>query len=111
MLEYEIKAKELADSIISSEQYQNYRNMLEKVKQDEFLLVRLNDYRRRTFEVQCGGRNNAKPHMEQLYHEFQDVFDNPDAKKFLDAEMTLCRMIQQVTAAISDNLQLELDFL
>lgn len=111
MLEYETKARELAQSVTGSEQYREYRDAMYKVKNDEFLMVRINDYRRKYFEIQCVGQGNRKSEIDRLYNEFQDVLENGDAKRFLDAEMTLCRMLQKISTTVLSDLEMDMDFL
>lgn len=108
MFEIEIKSRELAGCIANSPEYIRYRECLEKIRQDDFLMVRINDYRRRNFEIHINGNTNVKQMAESLQREFMDVFENDEAKDFLDAEMALCRMLQKVNSAIMADIELDI---
>ena len=110
MYDIDSKARELAASLTNSKFYKNYRETYEKIKDDEFLMVRINDYRRRNFAIHSNG-DNVKQETEALFSDFRDVFENKDAKNFLDAELALCRVIQKVNATIMADIDMDLNFL
>lgn len=111
MYEIENKARELASCVANSEEYKNYKTTMEKVKNNDFLMVRINDYRRKNFAIHANGNTNMKQQMDELFSEFRDVFENEDAKRFLDAEMTFCRMLQRIDATVISNVEIDMDFL
>lgn len=110
MYDIDNKARELATSLTNSKYYKAYRESYEKIKTDEFLMVRINDYRRRNFGIHSNG-GNIKQQTDALFSDFRDVFENEDAKRFLDAELALCRVIQKVNTTIMADIDMDLDFL
>ena len=111
MYEIKAKARELSKSITGSKEYRSYIESYEKIKNDEFLMVRINSLRKKRFSAQYNGNMNMKQQMDELYNEFRDVYENEKAIRFLDSEMALCRMLQKVNRAVLTDLEMNLDFL
>ena len=111
MYEIKAKARDLSGSIVQSKEYRNYIESYEEVKKDEFLMVRINGLRKKRFATQYNENINKKHQMDELYNEFRDVYENDNARRFLDAEMTFCRMLQKINRAVMSDLEMNLDFL
>ena len=111
MYEIKAKARELSGSIVRSKEYRNYIESYEEVKKDEFLMVRINGLRKKRFAAQYNENTNVKQQMDEIYNEFRDVYESDKARRFLDSEMTLCRMLQKINRAVMSDLEMNLDFL
>ncbi|MBE5925808.1 MAG: YlbF family regulator [Lachnospiraceae bacterium] len=111
MYEIKARARDLSSSILRSKEYRSYIENYEEIKNDEFLMVRLNGLRKKRFGLQYNDGSNMKQHMDELYNEFRDVYENDKARRFLDSEMALCRMLQKVNRAVLTDLEMNLDFL
>ena len=44
---------------------------------------------------------------DRIRQEYADVFNNQDAKKFLDAEVAICRMVQDISIKIAEAIDFE----
>lgn len=80
--------------ILDSPEYGAYARARDKVKQYPELKARIDEFRRRNFEMQrC--EDAALERLEAFEREYGDFVDDPLVSEFLDAELTFCRMMQQ----------------
>lgn len=102
--------QELINCILESEEYQNFIRLRDKVRENEELRSQINDFRLHIFETQ-----NSKdlPDMyaeqERLCREYEEFRKNSLVNDFLQAELRVCRILQSITADITDALDLDLD--
>lgn len=111
MYEIMTKARDLSRSIVNSKEYRAYTDSYREIKNDEFLMVRVDSLRKRRFTIQYNDNTNKKQQMDELYNEFRDVYENEKAMRFLEAEMTFCRMVQKINRGVLVDLEMNLDFL
>ena len=80
--------------ILHSPEYWAYAKARDRVKQYPELKARIDEYRRKNFEVQrC--EEAALEKLEAFEREYGDFVDDPLVSEFLDAELAFCRMMQQ----------------
>lgn len=88
--------------------YTEYRAALETVKQNEELWRRIEEYRRRRTDYQNFSNNDDMyDKADRIRQEYADVFNNQDAKEFLDAEVAICRMVQDISIKIAEAIDFE----
>lgn len=84
-----------------SPEYREYELKLEKIKAQPELHARVNEFRKRNFEIQS---NEAPEHLmdrlEALEQEYADILGLSPVEGFLVAELAYCRMIQEVVGLI-----------
>ena len=94
------------DAIKATEEYQDYSNEKNKVKQFPELKAQLDEYRRRSYELQS--RDDAEfEKMEQLEKEYSVLRENQLVEDFLAAELAFCRLMQAVNLRVTDSLDFE----
>ena len=108
----DLKTAELSAAILDSEEYKEFLYYLDEIKKQPELYDRVCDYRRRNFELQNMDINDNM--FDEVMH-FQ--MENPGIRKdalvnnFLRAELSVCRMLQDITRSISESVELDTDFL
>ncbi|MDE6314811.1 MAG: YlbF family regulator [Lachnospiraceae bacterium] len=106
----EEKAKELAEIISNSAEYQNYLRVKQEVEHSETLCHKINDYRSRNFQLRATLEGeelyNAMENFEREYASFRK---DPLVNQFLAAELRMVRIIQQVEKIIVDTVDLDLN--
>ncbi len=108
----DVKTEELVQAVIESEEYKEYLECLAKIKEQPELYERACDYRRRNFELQNMDVNdNMFDEVMRFQMENAGVRKNALLNEFLKAELSVCRMLQDITRAISDKVELDTDFL
>lgn len=109
--EIQAKAKELAELILNSEEYQNYIKSKEVLKADKELYNKVNELRRRNYFLQVeGDENSIYDEMCKIQNEFAMIRQDNRVDKFLRDEVSLCRMIQQINKIVTKEIDFELDF-
>lgn len=104
--------KKITDDYINelkkTTEYLEYRSSLEEVKKNEELWRRVEEYRRRRTDFQNFSNNDDMyDKADRIRQEYADVFNNPVAKKFLDSEVAICRMVQDISVKIAEAIDFE----
>ena len=108
----DIKTEELVQAILASEEYREYLECFAKIKEQPELYERVGDYRKRNFELQNMDVNdNMFDEVMRFQMENSAIRKNALVNQFLKAELAVCRMLQDITRTISDNVELDIDFL
>ena len=90
-----------------SPEYQEYQVQLERIKQQPELYARVNEFRKRNFELQNSEYSeNLMERADELEREYAGLRENSLVEDFLEAELDFCRMMQDANALIAR----ELDF-
>ncbi|MBR4731499.1 MAG: YlbF family regulator [Lachnospiraceae bacterium] len=95
MNQVEEAAEALADALLNSDIYQEYKSKLDQVKQYPDLKRQIDEFRMRNYELQQSP-DYAFDKMEQFQREYQTFRDDPLVSDFLAAELAFCRMVQDV---------------
>ena len=99
---------EFANGIKETEIYKEYRKNLDIIKQDAALYEKVNEYRVRNFELQTiEPTDGLLDKIDRLEQEFEAIIDKPVVSDFLRAELSFCRMMQDVNNYISTVLDFE----
>lgn len=106
-----IKAEEFKQTLMNSEEYHKYDMYRRLLNETPELKHKVNIFREANMRMQLDGRAQNKDEVQRLSNEYQDVLNHNVVKEFLNAELILCKMIQQVNIMLVSDLELELDFL
>lgn len=101
-------SKELNALILESEEYQKYCLYKKELSQMPELKAMVQEYRKKNFEIE--GQDSLRRKTD-LSYECKNLLENPLVASYLNAELSLCKMLQNVTTNICKNIDLELDFL
>ncbi len=91
--------------------YLNYKTFLENQPE---LLSQVNEFRKKSFEIQAGhkyGYFNAYENLLRLNEEYEDLLSEPIVKSFLNAELEVSKMINEVLNTFASEIDMDLDFL
>lgn len=105
-------ATEMATAIEESEEYKNFLRCREEISKNPQLYQAVNELRKHNFALQ-----NSSEDMD-MYEEVVKIFDkyayirtNVIANRFLRAELSVCRMIQDIHRTMLENIDIGLEFL
>ncbi len=105
--------KQLDDFIVdlkNTQVYRDYEEQLQKLSEQPELKQRVDDFRRRNYEIQTRAyEEHIFDEVERFQRESEHLRDIPIVHDFLAAELALCRMIQKVTAAIVEAVSEDFD--
>lgn len=98
----------LIQAILESEEYRRFSEVRDRVKQQPELRSAINAFRLDVFETQ----NASEPmdmyaEQERLLRDYEEFRKNTLVNDFLQTELSVCRIIQKVTAEIADALDLD----
>ena len=106
------EAKQLNQVIKNSEEYNRYQGAREKVMLDQDLYGKMNEFRRRNYELQSYDDGvNRYQEIHNLSLEFESVLRNPAVNEFLVAEQVLTRKMAMVYETIADGLELDYSYM
>ena len=94
------------DAIKATEEYRDYSQEKNKVKQFPELKAQLDEFRRRNYELQSSDDAELEK-IEQLEKDYSDLRENPLVEDFLAAELAFCRLMQEVNLQVTDSLDFE----
>ena len=103
--------QDLIQAIQNSEPYSSYHRLYGEVEKNPALLKRVNEYRKRRFELQVSNAQDYTNMQEELLKEFKDVHSNELALEFLIAERHFSNMMKQVNHTILDSVNMDIGFL
>lgn len=90
-----------------SEVYREYLSALEEVKKVPGLKLRVDDLRKRNYNLQQSDDMDLTEYEELRQEMVNFRAKEPVADAFLDAELALCRLIQRLTFSITESLNFE----
>ncbi len=105
------KAEELKKAILESDEYQKYLSYKKELEKDEELYRKVNDFRGKNFDMQITGRSGNTELVSMFIKEYMDVLADAKVNAFMNAELILCRKINQVQDILMENIELEIDFI
>ncbi len=104
-------SRQLNECLKASEEYQKYCLYRTELDQYPELFEKVQEFRRRNFEMQLQagmGNNEAYP---KLAEEYKHILENPLVSSYLNAELTFCKLSQRAIQAVCMDIDLQLDFL
>ncbi len=108
----EEKSRELAQLILESEEYNNYIEAKNRLVQNVEISERVSRFRKLNFELQNG--ENTEQMMERLMklsQEYQQELEEPVVIEYLNAELRLCKMMQNVNEMLVEKIEMDMGFL
>ena len=110
MLEIQKQLDEFIVELKRTKVYHDYQEQLRRLSADPQLKQRVDDFRRRNYEIQTQAQQqNMFDEMERFQRESEHLRDIPIVHDFLSAELALCRMIQKVTTTIVEAVSEDFD--
>lgn len=107
MVDITALAGSVVEEIKATDEYKEFQRLLLKVKEDPALYNRLNELRRRNFNIQMSDSDDALDMMDALTNEFEDVINMELATEFLEAEAAFCGLMQEFYSTVTDGLEFD----
>lgn len=114
MLDIDKCTQKLKEAILKSDEYKEYLHCLEALKREPQLYDKVNYIRRRTFYVNNNsdlGEEQYANEVMQYSAEYDELKANEIARAFLDAELVVCRIIQDINYRLVEELDLDISFM
>lgn len=101
----------LVEAIHGSNEYAQYQMLQNTISKDANVYNRLNEFRRRNFELQVNGTENSIDESANLRREYADVLNRGEVKDFLSAEQRYVKMLRKMYRKIETELHVNINFL
>ena len=98
-------ANRLASEIKESEEYVNYKMAKQALNLNSILKEKIDNFDRFSYEIQFSMMltgNNDEENNNLLQNEYAELVENPDAKKFFEAETKFNILIADVNKIIGE---------
>ncbi|MCI8282310.1 MAG: YlbF family regulator [Lachnospiraceae bacterium] len=103
--------EKLIDAILTSEAYQQYLSIREKVKQSPGMEQAIHEFRRRNFQMRKDGENlDLYEEIDRLGEEFAKLRSEPLVNEYLAAELAVCRLFQKINRSLLEQVEFDLGF-
>ena len=98
----------LLNSIQKSDVYRTYKKQEAILEKNPELASRVQHFRSDNFRLQNDRIEKARlQDAEQLARESAELRRNPEVNAYLDAELALCRMMQQICKTLTDGIEIK----
>lgn len=105
-------AAELAAAMLESDEYKNFIRCKEEISKNPQLFGAVNELRRHNFELQnTEGDKDMYDEIVKIFDKYAYIRTNPSVNRFLRAELSVCRMLQDIQRTLIENMEFEVDFL
>lgn len=101
------EVKMLIEAIKQSSAYKEYDKQRKLLNEDAELKDKVDAYRMEIFQLQNSDAGNSEERMEEFSDRYADFVEIPLVGAFLDAEVNFCKMMQEATNVVLDNLDFE----
>lgn len=105
------QTENLIDAIEASSEYAQYQLLQNSIIKDEGVYHRLNEFRRRNFEIQMNTQVDVMDASANLYQEYADVLNRAEVKEFMAAEQRYIKMLRKVNRKLEEHFNVNVDFL
>ncbi|SES71815.1 Cell fate regulator YlbF, YheA/YmcA/DUF963 family (controls sporulation, competence, biofilm development) [Natronincola peptidivorans] len=105
-------AHQLANSLKGSNQYQDYKKLEKRVKENPQNKTMIEDFRKRQIEIQglqMMGQEVEESKMKELQNLHNTLMQNPLIAEFIHAEYKLTQMMGDIYKILGDALELDID--
>lgn len=96
------KVEELRTAIEESAEYQNFLSARRQVDQIPGLAEKIREFCWRNYELQNIDGEDLYERMEAFEAQFEGFRRNPVVAAYLERELRICRMLQEINARIID---------
>ncbi len=101
-------ANKLAGEIKTSEEYNNFKIAKETINLNQDLKNKIHEFNQKRYEVQLNAMQTGK-NDEEKFKKVQEMYieliENPDAKKYFEAETKFNILIADVNKIIGESIQ------
>ena len=98
--------KKIVEEIHSTEEYKTYINLRREVEKDPALLLRVTELMEKNSRLHQTDSEELFALCDALTNEYEDVINNELACDFMEAEVVLCRLVQELSYIVLEGLEL-----
>lgn len=108
MVEVATALESLIEAIVESKEYREFQKQKEIMRERPALKQQIDEYRQRSFELQHSeDTEDLLERTEKFAEQYEDFRKNPLVEDFLNAELELCIMIQEINRCVVEAVEFE----
>lgn len=97
----------LTDAMRNTIDYQSYLKLEAELDKDKDLKKRVDEFRLRNFSLQKEENVDLFDAVDGIDREFVELRKNPVVEEYLEAELSVCKMVQRVLNAIHHEVKID----
>ncbi|MCR5311869.1 MAG: YlbF family regulator [Lachnospiraceae bacterium] len=101
-------SKHVVDIFKSTVEYNDYKNLLDKMKENGEIYERVKEFRRKNFLIQQSDSGDYIDLMDALTNEYEDVISLELVNDFIEAEAAFCKLVQDFNANVTEELEFDI---
>ncbi len=101
-------SKHVVDIFKSTVEYNDYRVLLERLREDAGVYERVREFREKTFLIQQGNESDIIERTDALACEYDDVISSPLVNDFITAEAAFCKLVRDFTTSVTEELEFDI---
>lgn len=98
----------LVTAIHESDEYRSFQEVEEQVKNVPGLAEEIKEFCWKNYEIQNSGAEDLYERMEAFEDQYREFRKNPLVSQYLERELRVCRMLQEINAKITASIELVL---
>ncbi len=99
-----------AERIRSTDVYRTYQEQLSLIRQNPEKYQRVNEFRRKNYELQQSEGRDIDERIEALAEEMEKFREDPVVDDFFRAELAFCRMMQEINLRVTEAINFDMEF-
>ena len=100
------KVEELVSAIQESTEYQNFQEAEREVRKVPGLAEKIREFCWKNYELQNSGAEDLYEQLEAFEDQYKVFRRNPVVEQYLEHELRMCRILQQINARLTGILDL-----
>lgn len=104
MNELIVESRQLNRMIKNSKEYSKYIYARNALKMHDELFAKVQEYKKRTFEIQNYGSENPYDEVIQLGRDYDELLHNSLVNEYIRAENRLCKLMREMFGEITADL-------
>ena len=100
------KVEELVSAIQESTEYQNFQEAEREVRKVPGLAEKIREFCWKNYELQNSDADDLYERLEEFSAQYKDFRRNPVVERYLEHELRMCRMLQEINGKVMDIVEL-----
>ena len=101
--------QQFLDELQESAAFKDYKYQQKRIKKIPGMIQRINEYRAKRFEFQKYTGEDLFEKIDEFQREFQQFKEEPLVREYLQAELEICRLVQEINMAIDELVDIDME--
>ncbi len=101
--------EQFLEALQESQAFKDYKYQQQRIKRVPGMAERINEYRSKRFEFQKYTGEDLFEKVDEFQREYQSLKEEPIAREYLEAELEICRLVQEINTAIDELVDIDME--